>query len=100
MEWFIAATGIFLGGLGADITSTYTVRHVCPTCYERNPIMAPLLNRPALFAVAISINSGIVMGSTAWLKPRTKWWWVVPVGLGIGHGILAVGNFRLMRGRR
>jgi hypothetical protein len=86
-----------------DTRSTFTVLARCATCQERNPLVAPFVNRgPGLTYAAGELFDAGVMAIAAKMKgsPRPwarRTWWVLPASLIIGHSIAAKHNYGLLR---
>lgn len=86
-----------------DTRSTFTVLARCATCQERNPLVAPFVNRgPGLTYTAGEFFDAGVMTIAAKMKgSRRAWarrtWWVLPASLIVGHGIAARHNYGLLK---
>jgi len=88
----------FAASVGADVASTVRFRATCPTCYETNVLMHPLVEAGPGPLVAAST---LLAGGTVWLseylrrQPATeRVWWLVPALSTVGHFVAAWQNPR------
>lgn len=99
--WVLA--GALNGAMLVDTHSTFTVLGRCADCRERNPLVAPFVNRgPALTYTAGELFDAGVMALSAKMRgSRSVWarrtWWVAPAALALTHGLAARHNYRLLK---
>lgn len=98
--WLVA--GALNGAMLIDTHSTFTVLARCPDCRERNPLVAPFVNRgPGLTYTAGELFDAGVMAVSARMRasPRTwvrRTWWLLPASLIAGHAVAARHNYGLI----
>jgi len=93
-DWqlFGSATALQLATV-ADLRSTFNVFKRCATCYEANPLLRPIINKPAAaYAVTAAIN-GYTIYSMKKLKDKGKWyWWTLAIPGTAAHLLAARHN--------
>lgn len=86
-----------LGGLGgADLGSTFGALSSCNnSCYEANPILAPLVNTPWALGAAKGAGTGAMIWGLGELHMRNKKLsWVVGILVAGGYTAIVVNNVR------
>lgn len=88
----------YAASVGADLATTLRFRATCPSCYESNRLMHPLVQAgPVPMVVASSLLAGGTVLLSEYLRrqPETeRVWWLVPALGTLGHFIAAWRNPR------
>ena len=88
-----------------DTQSTFASAQWCPRCVETNPYAAPFIRagRPAAFGAGVAFDTGVMYLAhrmrQSWNPAIRKIWFVLPVGLAVGHAMAIHHNYRGIAGK-
>lgn len=79
-----------------DMETTIRALRRCPSCYEANPVMRPLMDsRSSAYAAGLGLSAVSAYGSFKLKERGSRWWWA-PLAGQIGlHVVLGIRNSRL-----
>jgi len=79
-----------------DLQTTRGVFRRCPSCYEANPVMRPVVpSPPAAFGTALGLSGVSVYGSYQLKKRGIRWWWVPLAAPIAAHTAAGLSNRRI-----